>query len=75
MVEMNKQVATTVAYIIKLKLLYIFSNSFYLPPTTGLTIRFLIKSLLLANYHYSHDGDFLWKAEFTYKHKNQSNNE
>ena len=23
----------------------------------------------------SHDGDFLWKAEFTYKHKNQSSNE
>ena len=23
----------------------------------------------------SHDGDFLWKGEFTYKHKNQSSNE
>ena len=23
----------------------------------------------------SHDGDFFWKAEFTYKHKNQSSNE
>ena len=23
----------------------------------------------------SHDGDFLWKAEFTYKLKNQSSNE
>ena len=22
-----------------------------------------------------YDGDFLWKAEFTYKHKNQSSHE
>ena len=27
------------------------------------------------NFRNSYDGDFLWKAEFTYKHKNQSSNE
>ena len=25
--------------------------------------------------HISYDGDFLWKAEFTYEHKNQSSDE
>ena len=32
----------------------------------------LILTVIAEN---SHDGDFLWKAEFTYKHKNQSSNE
>ena len=31
--------------------------------------------VIAYSFQNSHDGDFLWKAEFTYKHKNQSSNE
>ena len=38
------------------------------------TLQFLSK-VIEKLIHNSYDGDFLWKAEFTYKHKNQSSNE